>query len=303
MSTDLSTGTTATATGTTPGAASTSASAPASTTASTASTASTSATGGGTGTGAAATPPAQKYEYAEDRSKWIPDHRFNEVARERQRLQHELELERRRIQALTGVNPPDPQAAERGELAKALGEIDPRLGKLLSLDERKLDALFGFIDHIPAVTATIDQYWNRNTQSTLDAVVAAFDTKGVKISLDDADDAEVVRGALVNWVRADRTGKRESRFEGNDPKLLDEFVTYFYGRFGAPGRVAATTSTARETDTIRRTLPQVGAKTTVTPTTDASTEPNKPGQGGVKDRRDLHSKARSYFLDKVGARS
>jgi hypothetical protein len=256
-----------------------------------------------TTTTAAAPPPAKKFEYTEDRTDWVPRHRLGEVSTRAQRLEAELALERRRIQALTGVTPADPQAGERAELAKALGEIHPALGKIMSLDEAKLTQLLGFIDHIPAVTATIDQYWNRNTQTTLDAVVTAFEGKGVKISLDDADDAEVVRGALVNWVRADRTGKRESRFEGNDPKLLDEFVGYFYGRFGAPGQVTATTSTARETDTIRRTLPKVGAKTTVVPTTDASTASTKPGEGGMKDRRDLHSRARQSYLDRVGARS
>lgn len=292
-----------TAAATSTGAASpASASAPASTPSGTTSTTPPSST---TGTPAAAAtstpPPAQKYEYAEDRSKYLSPEQVNRILQ--QRLREATEPLTQKIHALAGVTPPDPAAGERAELAKALGEIHPALGKILSLDDRKLDQLLGFIDHIPAVTATIDQYWNRNTQSTLDAVVSAFATKGLKVSLDDADDAEVVRGALVNWVRADRSGRREARFEGNDPKLLDEFVTYFHGRFGAPGSVASTTTAARETDTIRRTLPQPGARTSVTPTTDASTTPPKPSEGGRAAIRALHSRARQAYLDKVGARS
>lgn len=276
--------------------------APASTAAPT-TTGTTTSTSPATGTAAAAgaTPPATKYEYAEDRSKYLSPDQVNRIIA--QRLKEATEPLNKKIHALAGVEPPDPAAGERAELAKALGEIDPRLGKLLSIDEAKLDQLLGFIDHIPAVTATVDKYWNSSTQTTLDAVVASFGAKGIKISLDDPDDAEVVKGALVNWVRADRTGKRESRFEGNDPKLLDEFVTYFHGRFGAPGQVQQTTTTARETEAIRRTLPQTGPKTGITPTTDATTTKPSAATGSTADRRALHSRARQTYLDRVGARS
>lgn len=285
----------ATSTATPPAAAS----APATTTQTTSS---TPPAAGTTAAATSTTPPAQKYEYAEDRSKYLSPEQVNRILQ--QRLREATDPLNKKIHALAGVTPPDPAAGERDELSKALGEINPRLGWLMSLSDEEFDALRGFTPQIGAVTATVEKYWNSSTQSTLDAVVGTFEKKGIKISLDDPDDAEVVKGALVNWVKADRTGKREARFEGNDPKLLDEFVTYFHGRFGAPGQVAASTTTARETEDIRRRLPQTGPKTGVVPTTDATTHPPKPGAGGDRTAvRSLHSRGRDYYLNKVGARS
>lgn len=227
---------------------------------------------------------------------------MSKAAEERQQALAEAAVLRRQMAAITGVTPPDPADAERGELRKALGSIDPRLEKLLSIPEDRLDQLLGFVDHIPNVTATLDRYWNSSVQSTLDAVSTKFDALGIKVNMADPDDAEIVRGSLVSYIKADRTGAREQRFEAGDPSVIDDFAKYFHGKFVGGARVAATTSTARELEDQRRRLPQAGPRTSVLPTTDATT-PKPPATGSIADRRSLHTRARQSYLDRVGARS
>lgn len=254
---------------------------------------------------AEATPPAKKFEYTEDRGNWIPPHRMSKAAEERQQALAEAAVLRRQMAAITGVTPPDPADAERAELRKALGSIDPRLEKFLSLPEDALDRLLGFVDHIPNVTATLDRYWNSSVQSTLDAVGTQFDQLGIKVSMSDPDDAEIVRGSLVSYIKADRTGARAERFENGDPTVLSDFAKYFHSKFVGGPRAAATTSTARELEDQRRRLPTAGPRTSALPTTDAVNPTNtpRPGSGTVADRRALHSRARAAYLERTGARS
>lgn len=257
---------------------------------------------------AAAAPPAKEYKYQEDRTDWIPPHRMTEASRQRAQLMRDLEIERQRVAALSGVKLPDPKAGERDELRQALAEIDPRLGKLLSLDEKKLDSLLGFADRIPDVEATIDRYWNNSTSGVLQTTAEKFAKAGVRFNLADDDDREFVQATLVRFIKADRTGRREDRFEGGDHTVLDEFVTYFTGKFGSPAAAATaeTTVAARTSERQRQTLPAAGPRGSGLPSGaaaaaaggDPNKNPNSPG-----DRRSLHSRARQSYLERVGARS
>lgn len=227
---------------------------------------------------------------------------MSRAAEERQAALAEAAVLRRQMAAITGVTPPDPRTAERDELTAALRGINPRFDKLLSMPDADFDALMSFPSAIPNVTATMDRFWNSSVESTLTAVAQEFATLGFPVNMADPDDGEIMRQNLVAYIKADRSGRRADRFEAGDPSVITDFAKYFHGKFVGGPRAAASAATARELEDQRRRLPTSGPRSSVLPTSDANA-PKPQATGTIKDRRELHSRARSAYLERSGARS
>jgi hypothetical protein len=89
--------------------------------------------------------PEKVYTYKEDRTDWTPRTRLNEqkakYERELEAAKAELEKERKRVLALSGVEPKSKEDAEIEEMREALQRIYPNLKVLDKLDENVIAEL------------------------------------------------------------------------------------------------------------------------------------------------------------------
>jgi len=197
-------------------------------------------------------PSKPTYAYPEDRSRWIPPDRLtaaeratNLAAQRASRLEAELESERRRVQALAGVTPQDPNAAELDKVRAGFAELYPNLHRMANLDPAKLERLLSTGESAERV---VQHHWDAHRDSTLSdlktrvaaamhlesltptaasKVIAAF-----KASVPDPHPDEYGRPTNPEYVRW------ASRYEAKDPTLLDEFVGEFVSDFITPAQRA-----------------------------------------------------------------
>lgn len=105
----------------------------------------------GTGTGASgaagasaaqpnAQPAAKKYEYAEDRSTWVPGHKVRAQTDKIRALEAQIAEANRRVGALAGIKTPTPQEAESAQIKEQLFAIMPELKEILEKREALLKA-------------------------------------------------------------------------------------------------------------------------------------------------------------------
>ncbi len=110
------------------------------------------AAGTAAGTGNAAptatptgTPNPTPFSYKEDRSNWIPDHRFKEVSAQARRateLESQLNEERRRVAALAGVNTPTADSQKSEQIKAAFFEMFPQMKALANLTPEQIQQAF-----------------------------------------------------------------------------------------------------------------------------------------------------------------
>jgi hypothetical protein len=237
------------------------------------------------GGSAAATPPASEFKYAEDRSTWvnpndpqnpfIPQHRYNEaIERERQRTQ----MLESRVRALMGIDAPeDPRKAQMRE---AIAELFPELKEIGQLREQAGQG-----------GAAEAAHWRRHGHDMTRQAVSGL-AKGMGREVKDmpANTRERVSRELLGFIRSDRSGERNARYEDGDPSLIDEFVADLTGFWIQPTRQAAVTANAQNVERTRR-LPQTGPSGGVPPA-DAPAAP--------KTAKEVHERARQRFLASQG---
>lgn len=193
---------------------------------------------------------SQAYTYKEDRSNWIPKHRFDEVntqaARARE-LEQQLEQERQRVRALSGVEPTDPNAQRAEQVREAFFNL-PGMGifrKLAELNEEQIDSLLQVPDQVQQTQAQQMAGWQRHADEQIGYVADSIaDAMGVE-ALDD-DQKTDVRTQFTAWLKRTVNGELRSqgqsatlqRYEAGDKKLLDEFATAYSKRWVQPGQRA-----------------------------------------------------------------
>ena len=139
---------------------------------------------------------SQAYTYKEDRSNWIPKHRFDEVntqaARARE-LEQQLEQERQRVRALSGVEPTDPNAQRAEQVREAFFNL-PGMGifrKLAELNEEQIDSLLQVPDQVQQTQAQQMAGWQRHADEQIGYVADSIaDAMGVE-ALDDDQKTDV----------------------------------------------------------------------------------------------------------------
>lgn len=192
------------------------------------------------------TPP--QFTYKEDRSTWIPKHRFDEVntqAQRAQELETQLAEERRRVAALTGSQPPDPNAAKAESIKEAFFNL-PGMGifrKFASMTEEQFERLMKAPEHLDRFTSAEDQQWKRHADSQVkyigEKIAEALGAE--KLEAEDLDD---LRTSFTGWLKRrakgelETTGKSDTvrRYEDGDETLLDEFVQAHTKRWVEPAR-------------------------------------------------------------------
>lgn len=188
------------------------------------------------------------FQYPEDRSKWIPPHRFNEVNTQAQRareLETQLATTRSQIAALTGSQPSDANTQKAEQVKEAFFNL-PGMGvfrKFATLSDEQIDKLLKVPDQIEHTTQNEQRAWQRHGNEQI-TYIASGVAEALGSEALDEDQQYDLRVAFKSWItkkgqaEIDTTGNSPSlsRYEQGDKKLLDEFVTAYTKRWVEPAR-------------------------------------------------------------------
>lgn len=178
-----------------------------------------------------------------DRGQMIPAYRLQEQERrlrtEFGRLLTEESGKNRQLlenlqKALGGGGGQDGQAPLTPQQQKLRSEflnLFPEFKSLLELSPKSKD-LLDLAGKAPNWDRETDSYWNRvadQTRAQLHRHVAQV----MNVKKLDPETASIVTDGFISWVKADRTGERNFRYEGQDGSLITEFWKFFTGRFRA----------------------------------------------------------------------
>jgi hypothetical protein len=213
-------------------------------------------TGTPSSTSSGSTQTASKFSYEQDRSNWIPPHRLTEESSKRQQTeQRAQEYERqnqelqRRVQALAGVAPSaDQQQADQQQgILAALVKVAPQLAPLLQMSEDQVQDFFSRVNNADSTNAHV---WQNYGQQALGTIWGKLG----ELSGGDLDEAsrEDIREEFVNYLATDE--QRRLRYEGGDPKILDEFVARVSRWVDRGRRLGSQTNVQR----LSRPVPQGG---------------------------------------------
>jgi len=207
--------------------------------------------GGDKGAAAAAAGGSEKtYSFKEDRTNWVDPEKHkkaellvNRTAQELERLKSEIATRDKRIQALAGVTPPDPDAAEAEKIAAAFFAL-PQFAHLKGITPQLVTQVQALIANGESITAARDHVWNQHTDKFLGDLDAEFAaeigtdklTPGQQRKLHAAFDA------MVPDERADPEAFAtfKKRFEQLDPTLIADFVKEYVSDMLEPARRQAT---------------------------------------------------------------
>jgi hypothetical protein len=232
----------------------------------------TAATGTAAGTSTAQPGAASGFTYKEDRSDWVPKHRFNEVNGQAQRarqLETELEVEKRRVQALSGVIPADPGSEKQRAIDAAFRAQYPHLVPLLDLSKEQIEALTSVPDQISRVGDSEKREWARLGKSQMTSLYAQV-AESIGADSLNSDQQQDLQAGFANWFRArcgaeiqaseDGISDTLQRYEDGDPELMKEFVKRYTANWVEPARRRVTQQTLTRT----RPTPNSQGRTQVT---------------------------------------
>lgn len=219
--------------------------------------------------GAPPAAPAEKvFTYKEDRTDWMPRHRYNEAstkltaAEQRVAAAEARAVENeRKLHAALGITPQDPKAKEQADIRAALEEMYPHLKQGSNLSAEEIQDLR---DAAAAAKSTAQATWARHATTMLtDLESEISDSLGVdKLSATQQKNLrrayrEEVNEALAARDVAMRRGERDSldstpadndalaRHERGDKSLLKEFAKAFLADWYEPARRQVTAQAAR----------------------------------------------------------
>lgn len=144
---------------------------------------------------------------------------------ERQATTHktELEIERRRVQALTGVNPKNPQDAEVDEIRNRFKQVIPReqLLEMLGIDEADLKSLKGSKTREEQVAALETQHWSRHgreMQAEFHKALAA------EIGGDKLTDRQLRSVIIAFSQTCEENPEMLAKYQRGDTSIIKEFT-------------------------------------------------------------------------------
>lgn len=194
------------------------------------------------------TAPAPGFMHPEDRSRWIPPHRFNEVSSEAAQMRSALLNYQSRVRALMGVAEPE----------------DPRDVELRESMKKKFPGLAKFIDN-PDLVDRLEggghrqddgfqtAYWARlGAETTHEALTAYATAAGVPLDKLGANASASMARHLHSYISADPSGQRTRAYEQRDPAFLKDFIADLTGFFVTPLRQATGVSNAQHAERARQ---------------------------------------------------
>jgi hypothetical protein len=204
----------------------------------------------------AAAPPATPtgFTYKEDRTDWIPRHRFNEVSQQAQRardLESQIAERDRKIQALAGVSPSDSNSQQAEAVKEAFFNL-PGMGafrKLANMTDAQIDALLQVPDQIGRTNDAELRQWKQHGNKQVQYIGEKV-SEALGLDAPDAEQLDDLRNLFSKWVKTRATAEMQAtgesatvlRYEEGDQKLLDEFVSQHTKRWVEPARRTAAAS-------------------------------------------------------------
>jgi hypothetical protein len=199
------------------------------------------------------------FTYTEDRSKWIPPHRFNEVNTKAQRVSElEASIKERdaKIAALVGVTPPTPGSEKAAQVKDAFLQMFPQFKSLVGLTPEQIDRLTKLPEDVERVNGSAQREATRHGKAQLNALSTKLaDAIGAdKLSEDQTSD---LRDQFTVWFRAKvqaelkASGGDESetltKYEEGSEEILDAFVARYKKNWLEPARRVATAGQVQRT--------------------------------------------------------
>ena len=235
----------------------------------------------------------RKFEYTEDRTDWVPRHRLGEEStkrttaeQERDRFKADLEASNRRVQALAGVNPQDPKAAEEQEVVDTISRIlEAKYPGMKILEKLTPEQFESVLQSAQGSATAADAYWDRHRDAQFDSLYGEAQKVLSVEKLSDKQQRQIrdayaaeYRACMGERARLAQDGRQPepndfvARHLRSDPSLAKEFVKEFLNEWFEPARRTVTQSTVRRQS---RPVPNGGRGETVVtrlPEMDLSTE-------------------------------
>lgn len=210
-------------------------------------------------------PPADKtFSFKEDRTNWVDPTKFkaaetavNRTARELEVLRGQLSERDKRIAALAGLTPIDPDAAEADKIAQAFFAL-PQFAHLKGVTPDLLKQVQALVADGESIKTARDHVWNQHTDKFLGNLDTAFaDEIGAEELT--PEQQQFLHAAFDTTVPSERANpeayaKFKEQFEKGDSKLITEFVTKYASSILEPARRLATVGI-----TQRRAVPRSGS--------------------------------------------
>jgi len=226
------------------------------------------------GTTPAGSEPKKSWTFPEDRTHWVNPETYkksealiNRTATELERARAMIGEQQRRIAALAGVAPQNPDDVEAQKIADAFFAI-PQFAHLRYITPEFLQSVGALLQDGSSIAAARDHVWNSHTDRFLDDLDAAFASEiGVdKLTVGQQGKLRAAFGALIPDERTNPEAHAifARRYEANDRSLIEEFVKEYVSDMLEPARRQATIPT------FRRPVPRSG------PTAPVVTQRAKP---------------------------
>lgn len=181
-----------------------------------------------------------QFSYPEDRSKWIPPHRFQEVntrAQAAQTLQQKLQDAENKIKALAGVQQKAPEELEVEEVKAHFAKLYPGLAKLT---DDQIERLLSVAESADRIEQTTNNYWQKHGRQMINDAGEAIADKLGGGNLNERQIRRVAR----DYIAFVEEKQAIDRHEAGDQKLIEEFVKEFLEDWQEPIRRSVT---SRET--------------------------------------------------------
>jgi hypothetical protein len=153
-------------------------------------------------------------------------------------LQGNLDAERRRVQALAGVNPKSAEEVELDTIRERIVKMFPALGRLT---EEQLDEFAALKNNAASVEEATQHHWTVHSRGMLGNLYESV-AKEVGSDLTERQKNAIGRAYLA---AAESNPEFLARHESGDPKLIEEFAKAWIDDWFEPARKAVVQTEAR----------------------------------------------------------
>ncbi len=198
------------------------------------------------------TPTGEKptgFVYKEDRSKWVPNHRFNEVSQKNQTYATQLAERDRQIAALTNTRTQAPEETEQAAIREALEKVYPALKRFGTLSDEQITQLFSAPESVARQEQQERSRWTDHAATQVDKLsdLVAGHLGADSLNEDQRDDlSEAFRRYVLakhkSEMESEGVSKTSQRYERGDESLLKEFSDRYTKNWFEPARRKVTSS-------------------------------------------------------------
>lgn len=258
---------------------------------------STGAPAGGAPASTGAPAAAKAFSYAEDRSDWMPRHRYNEATGRAKEHEQRAENYRRMLEAGTGVKVPGYQPPQDPAIVEArallFDQLAPELKPLLKLTPEQIDKIISTVDEFPKFAQSqaerTQQEWNGRGEQAINHICGLVAKEIGTETLTPFQQMTVGNG-FIAWLQMG-DGSRLGRYGQGDGRLFDEFMGEYRSGFFDPVRRTGQASAAAGAARNSR-LPNAPTRSGVVPGTRTPQPP--------KTEDDVHEAAWKSFAAAQG---